>query len=53
MFPIIVKNTQVPIKTKNNQGNNQSYMSKSLRKAVMTRSKLEDRLNKRNTPGNW
>ena len=28
-------------------------MSKSLRKAIMTRSKLKNRLNKLNTPENW
>ena len=31
-------------------GNNRPYMSKSLRKAIMTRSKLKDRLNKLSTP---
>ena len=46
-------NTQAPIKTKYIRGNNQSYMSKSLRKAIMTRSKLKNRLNKLNTPENW
>ena len=46
-------NTQAPIKTKYIRGNNQPYMSKSLRKAIMTRSKLKNRLNKLNTPENW
>ena len=42
-------NIQAPIKSKYRMGNDHPYMSKSLRKATMTRSKLKNRLNKLKT----
>ena len=46
-------NSQAPIKKKFIRGNNQPFMTKTLRKAIMTRSKLRNRYNQLRTPENW
>ena len=46
-------NSQAPIKTKYIRGNNQPYMTKTLRKAIMTRSKLRNKYNTQRTHENW
>ena len=46
-------NSQAPIKTKYIRGNNQPYMTKTLRKAIMTRSKLRNKYNTQRSHENW
>ena len=42
-----------PVKTKIIRYNNKSFMTKSLRKAIIIRSKLQNKCNKNRTPKNW
>ena len=45
-----VFNKHAPIKFKYSRANNNPFMTKALRKAIMFRSKLRNKLNKTNTP---
>ena len=48
-----VLNNHVPLKQKYLRANDAPFMTKTLRKAVMLRSQLRNRLNRHNTSENW
>ena len=48
----VVLNQFAPLKPKLIRNNNQSFMTKSLRKAIMTRSKLRNKFNDERNIGN-
>ena len=50
---LTVINKQVPLKTKFLRHNNNSFMTKEFRKAIMKRSQLKNRYNKNRNYGNW
>ena len=49
----VVLNQFAPLKPKLIRNNNQSFMTKSLRKAIMKRSKLRNKFNDERNIGNW
>ena len=49
----VVLNQFAPLKPKLIRKNNQSFMTKSLRKAIMKRSKLRNKFNDERNIGNW
>ena len=49
----VVLNQFAPLKPKLIRNNNQSFMTKSLRKAIMKRSKLRNKFNEERNIGNW
>ena len=49
----VVLNQFAPLKPKLIRNNNQSFMTKSFRKAIMKRSKLRNKFNEERNIGNW
>ena len=49
----VVLNQFAPLKPKLIRNNNQSFITKSLRKAIMKRSKLRNKFNDERNIGNW